>query len=322
MLKLSLFLAIAATTADAFAPSSGLGLRASKAPLAASSRTGISSRHASSASGITMAAVPLSTIELKNKAGHSTTIYPFGACVTSYKAPHEVLFVRPDAKMDGSKPISGGVPHCFPQFGPGKIQQHGFARNLIWDVRSKSDEEGQATLVLTNNDETMAMWPNKFEATYKVILEEDRLDLELNIKNTDDKAWDFQAALHTYFHVTDIDKCEVTGAFEGQTYLDKMEDPPKEKKESRKAIVFDKEVDSVYSGVSGEVCLVNKAVPDQSTTIRNLKGWADTVLWSPYGNDGMGYKNFACVESAKVTPAMLQPGETWTGMTSIYPKKL
>jgi len=32
----------------------------------------------------------------------------------------------------------------------------------------------------------------------------------------------------------------VTGAFEGQTYLDKMEDPPKEKKESRKAIVFDK----------------------------------------------------------------------------------
>lgn len=30
--------------------------------------------------------------------------------------------------MDGSKPISGGVPHCFPQFGPGEIQQHGFLR--------------------------------------------------------------------------------------------------------------------------------------------------------------------------------------------------
>lgn len=23
--------------------------------------------------------------------------------------------MRPDAKMDGSKPISGGIPHCFPQ---------------------------------------------------------------------------------------------------------------------------------------------------------------------------------------------------------------
>jgi D-hexose-6-phosphate mutarotase len=36
---------------------------------------------------------------------------------------YDSLFVRPDAKLDGSKPISGGLPHCFPQFGPGAIQQ-------------------------------------------------------------------------------------------------------------------------------------------------------------------------------------------------------
>ncbi len=42
------------------------------------------------------------TLQLKIKNGHSATIYPFGACVTSYKAPHEVLFVRPDAKFDGT----------------------------------------------------------------------------------------------------------------------------------------------------------------------------------------------------------------------------
>jgi len=40
----------------------------------------------------------------------------------------EVLFVRPDAVFDRTKPISGGIPLCFPQFGPGKMQQHGFAR--------------------------------------------------------------------------------------------------------------------------------------------------------------------------------------------------
>lgn len=27
----------------------------------------------------------------------------------------EVLYVRPDAVFDKSKPISGGIPHCFPQ---------------------------------------------------------------------------------------------------------------------------------------------------------------------------------------------------------------
>lgn len=32
----------------------------------------------------------------------------------------------------------------------------------------------------------------------------------------------------------------------------------------------------------------------------NEAGWEDTVIWSPYGNEGMGYNNFVCVESVKV----------------------
>eukprot|EP00887_Chlorella_sp_A99_P002706 scaffold6.g2706.t1 len=41
----------------------------------------------------------------------------FGGCVTSWKtaAGREVLYIRPDAVFDKSKPISGGIPHCFPQ---------------------------------------------------------------------------------------------------------------------------------------------------------------------------------------------------------------
>ena len=101
------------------------------------------------------ATTALEKVELKTGKA-SATVYPFGATVTSYKSPHEVLFVRPDAKMDGSKPISGGIPHCFPQFGPGAIPQHGFARNLVWTVASKSEKD--ITLELSENDETMKMW--------------------------------------------------------------------------------------------------------------------------------------------------------------------
>ena len=51
----------------------------------------------------------------------------------------EVLFVRPDAVWDKSKPISGGIPICFPRFGPSpEMQQHGFARNVDWVVCSSS----------------------------------------------------------------------------------------------------------------------------------------------------------------------------------------
>ncbi len=47
-------------------------------------------------------------------------VYLYGAVVASWTQPSgdEVLYVRPDAKFDKSKPISGGIPHCFPQVLP------------------------------------------------------------------------------------------------------------------------------------------------------------------------------------------------------------
>lgn len=49
--------------------------------------------------------------------GASAEVYLFGGVVTSYKDGEgtEFIAVRPDAKMDGSKPISGGLSHCWPQ---------------------------------------------------------------------------------------------------------------------------------------------------------------------------------------------------------------
>ena len=37
----------------------------------------------------------------------------------------------------------------------------------------------------------------------------------------------------------------------------------------------------------------------------NEVGWEDTVIWNPYGNEGMGYNNFVCVESVKVSDEYL-----------------
>jgi glucose-6-phosphate 1-epimerase len=92
-------------------------------------------------------------------------IYLHGACVTSWKQAtgDEVLYVRPDAVFDKSKPISGGLPHCFPQFGPGAMQQHGFARNLDWAIASSSadpnpdEKEPSVELMLTENEYTLKM---------------------------------------------------------------------------------------------------------------------------------------------------------------------
>ncbi|MCI21227.1 glucose-6-phosphate 1-epimerase-like, partial [Trifolium medium] len=66
---------------------------------------------------------------------------------------------------------SGGIPHCFPQFGPGAIQQHGFARNLDWTVGDSENVEGNpvVTLELKDDSYSRAMWDFSFHALYKVV---------------------------------------------------------------------------------------------------------------------------------------------------------
>ena len=53
-------------------------------------------------------------------------------------APVEHLFVSSKAHLDGSKPVRGGIPLVWPNFGPpvhpehSKLSQHGFARKSVW----------------------------------------------------------------------------------------------------------------------------------------------------------------------------------------------
>jgi len=260
----------------------------------------------------------LKTITLSNAAGDSAEIYQFGACVTSYvKGGTDVLAVRPDAKLDGSKPISGGIPFCWPQFGPGAIQQHGFARNLDWEVAEQTDS--MVVMELSENDYTMEMWPHEFKLRYTVTLKDDCLATDFSVTNTGGKMFDFTGALHTYWSCDNIDKVAIkSSAFDGATYLDKMQSPPADVKSSSDTIKIGKEVDSVYAGVSGDVVL--EGAHKSPLTIKNTLGWSDTVIWSPYGDEGMGYKNFVCVESAQAaSPVQLKPGEYWTGAMEVMP---
>jgi len=261
----------------------------------------------------------LASVTLKNAAGDTVTAYKFGACVSSYvKDGTDVLMVRPDAKMDGSKPISGGIPLCFPQFGPGAIQQHGFARNLDWEVAEQSDSS--VVFRLTENEYTLSMWPYKFEALYKVSLDADKLSLEMCVTNTGDKAFDFTAALHSYWSVSSIDNVKISSpAFAGATYLDKMQSPPKDVQSATADIKITAETDSVYADVSGDVVLADSG-RKKPMTISSSVGWSDTVLWNPYGDEGMGFDGFVCIESAQASsPVVLQPSEYWVGLTDVMP---
>lgn len=55
-------------------------------------------------------------VDAKLPSGESVTVYLYGATVASWKLANgeEQLFVSSKAKLDGSKPIRGGIPVVFP----------------------------------------------------------------------------------------------------------------------------------------------------------------------------------------------------------------
>jgi glucose-6-phosphate 1-epimerase len=195
----------------------------------------------------------LEYVKLVSENGSTSEVYLYGGVVTSYKDAEgtEFIAVRPDAKTDGSKPISGGLSHCWPQFGPGAIQQHGFARNVDWTVKDISDTSVE--LEMAPSDYTKAIWDKDFLCTFSVAIEDDQLKTKMLVENKGEEAWDFQAALHSYFTVSSLEDLEILGSFEGKQFLNKMVGEGEMQTEERSAITIGEEYDRVYMGVNDPV---------------------------------------------------------------------
>ncbi|BBN15429.1 glucose-6-phosphate 1-epimerase [Marchantia polymorpha subsp. ruderalis] len=281
--------------------------------------TGISGQFAIAGINVDAGEGGLPVVKLHNKQKSECQIYLHGGVITSWKSKgKELLHVRPDAVFDGVKPISGGVPHCFPQFGPGAIQQHGFARNCSWEVVATSNEDDTpcVTLRLVDNEYSRAMWNFKFVVKYSVWLQGDNLCTEMIVKNVDEKPFSFTTALHTYFKA-DIKGVTVTG-LNGLKCFDK--DPvtkePVQSSEDRDEVTFPEFVDRIYKDAPSRVVLRNGL--GDTLSLEN-EGWSDAVLWNPYMTMKLYYKDFVCVENAKLDPVTLQPRDSWTAKLTISP---
>jgi len=308
MRSVILALALLVGSASAFAPS-----RTSRAM--PKSRTMLMA-----ASTVEKDAGGLEYVSLSHESGATSKVFLFGGDLTSYVDADgtEWVAVRPDAKMDGSKPISGGLSHCFPQFGPGEIQQHGFARNVDWSVEELG--EASCTLSMKPSDYSKDIWDKDFECLFTVSLTGESCDTKMTVKNTGKDDWDFQAALHSYFDISSIKKTSIGGSFKGATFLNKMLDPPADETESREEVTIAEEYDRVYKGLNDPV--LKDSGKGKALKIVNSGGWKDTVLWNPYGDEGMGFDKFVCVESAAFEPVKLAGGATWEAELKLVPTAL
>lgn len=248
----------------------------------------------------------------------------YGAAITSWTTRGEDHFWLSDTNKwePGGKAIRGGIPICFPQFGPyGDLVQHGFARVSEWDVRSTTvNEDGSVSAVFGLSSDTpqgeMDKWGFKFDAEYTVTLSFAGLETKLAVTNKDEKPFEFTCAFHNYFKTTGVKDARIFG-YEGCKFLNRL-DADKEmpaEEDTGAGILLQQETDRIYLDVPEELAIFDFASL-KVLKIKKTPTLANATLWNPYGAEGAdpGWKNFVCIEPACITnPASVQPGETWVG---------
>jgi len=257
----------------------------------------------------------LPKVVLTHRSGASTEIYLHGGHVTSWKAGgKERFFLSRGSLFQPGKPIRGGIPVCWPQFGGrGSLPQHGFARTSEWQLaRTELLDNGLVTaeLQLTETAETLAIWPHQFALGLRLLLDEMALTIEAQVINTGNAPFDFQLALHTYFQIPDIREAAIKG-LRGVTFLDAMRDRATDV-ETRGVIRFDQETDRIYVDAP-DVLSVDGIVIEK----RNLP---DVVVWNPWIAKSQSMADFGdeeylrmvCLETGTIeTRPKLAPGEKW-----------
>lgn len=273
-------------------------------------------------------------VELALAEGDSARVALFGAQVLSWVTGDgtERIYLSPRARLDGSRPIRGGMPLCFPQFnqralGADRLPKHGFARTQAWQLQTLEAQSGwaEATLALTDSDQSRASWPHAFAATCTVTLEPDSLRVAFEVANTDTLSWPFAFALHTYLQVDDIGRTELLG-LQGLNYWDAVlnrDDPSSLGSQADRALRFGSETDRVYARAKAPLMMRDGR---GSLRIEQSASMPDVVVWNPGAAvcaalDDMpadGFRRMLCVEAARVnTPQMLLPGESWRGWQSL-----
>lgn len=223
-------------------------------------------------------------LDVSNQHGKAQ-IYLQGAHVTRFQ-PHAgqpVLWMSEKSLFAHGKPIRGGVPICWPWFGPhpsdSSLPAHGFARSRLWtleETSALSDGRTRVVLVLRSNDETLKLWPHAFVLRYTVTVGA-ILDLDLRIDNPGSAPITCAEALHTYLTVGDVRQIAVSG-LSGTTYVDKVRQA--QRFTDQGDVTITAETDRVYLGTTA-TCTVHDPLLGRRLVIAK-DGSNATVVWNPW----------------------------------------
>ena len=236
--------------------------------------------------------------------------------------PEDLMFVSENAYYKTGKATKGGIPICWPWFGPdpeglGRAS-HGFVRNRMWQVLSTeamATGETRVKLGVSSSAETQEIWPHSFELAIEIVVGT-QLSVSLITHNTGSEAFSITQAFHTYFAIGDVNQVQVLG-LEDASYLDKVDGGTQ--KTQAGAVTISAETDRIYTGVKPELVIDDAAL---GRRIRiTTTGSHTAIVWNPWAEISakmadlaeQDYQRFICVETANAADETIQvaPGSDY-----------
>lgn len=272
----------------------------------------------------------LPEIHIQNDAA-SADICLMGAHVLSYRpaGEKEVLFLSEKSNYAQTGPaIRGGVPVCWPWFGPAPHEElpnattsHGFARQMIWELverREISSMRTEVVLALHDTPESRTIWPHRFELSLNISVGA-TLELSLTTTNVDETPFTIAQALHTYFAIGEVNALEISG-FDGLKFIDKAPTDPPAPNPQNGDICITEETDRIYLGHKGRAVI--RDFSNGRQIVIDKSNSTTSVVWNPWVAKSQRMPDFGdeefhkmvCVETCNVADdaVTLGPGATHT----------
>ncbi|REL35163.1 D-hexose-6-phosphate mutarotase [Thalassotalea euphylliae] len=229
----------------------------------------------------------------------------------------EVFWLSNSSDYSQGKAIRGGIPLCWPWFGAHPNAEgagnHGFARNVVWQLSSSEITEAGVELELVWQGENQhPQWPFKTKVVQKLVLGE-TFTQQLTIENQSPDTIEFTGALHSYFAVSNP----------AQVTIPNLDNVPFDCKLSEQKGQQDSLENSVgpldriyYSDQPMKIIDAGKQrvinlMPNQ------VNNW---VLWNPGQKTAAGMadvhaggeQEYVCLEAANIQPLTIASGESVT----------
>ncbi|WP_345978033.1 D-hexose-6-phosphate mutarotase [Sulfurimonas sp. HSL3-7] len=248
-------------------------------------------------------------------------IYLHGANLTHFqpKGEEAVIFNGKKTIFAASKTVHAGIPICWPWFGPHPTEstkpQHGFARDMLWQLKNTrvlGSGETEVVLTLIENAQSLELWPHSFELELTFTIGRN-LSVSHKTTNTSKLPFTLTQALHSYFFIGDIESAEVRGV-EGTPFVDYV-DGRKEKTETA-SLHVSRTVNRVYIPTQATCRIIDPLL--KRTIIIEKEGSDSTTIWNPWQESGIhdlpgdAYRKFLCIETTNALSdaKSLQPGES------------